>query len=471
MPDNRPPPDATAQELNDWLMGERKRLPKGEVQAVGPASPISDMFAAEPVVPELVEPAPRTPEPPPSLDYVVEQIAEKRSAPEIPTFEELVSYDFPDGTVGWEFWSLVDDVAGFRVPGSVVFTDLDGRPTFLIKFGPAMFTAETLHNRWWKLPKPRPLHFLAPLVDAWLARPRQAEPFRPINKASMPRLHRTAPDEAEVMNLPAVHYRGRTFGNPDQKELPAMLTAESGGPSSWLLYLWDRCGGNILARHGTVPWEFHLAIGAMAHVNVSDRDGTFRPVKLPTEEVIGWKFPKGWRPENKRRDFSQFTEALDRLNQGMGWIRIPDVGRVQMVGASIIPVKPTDPVVEFMVRIPRSAATGSWIDWPTLCRYASGQNGRKYRAYLALSAVVNETSHNGHPLTRQIEHKGRVVDNKAARFVKGYTEAELADLIGLDGSTGYGRKRAREVTEALEADHAFEFVKEGRFWRIFGPKK
>ena len=464
----------------------KKKAKKGEGEAVGPASPISDMFAAmkDLVDPEVLHPEVVLPDPPPppppeplqSLNQIAVQIAMGMGATEAPTFEQLVNYGFSEDVIRGEFWDLLEDAAGFKMPGFYYWPEIDGRRTLVVDFlsnpakwpaDRAMLTAEALHERWWKL-DPRPKHFLVPLVATWLAGPRQAEPFRPIHKASVPLIHRTNPDE---VNLPAVHYRGRTFGSPDQKELPAMLTAESGGPSSWLLYLWDRCGGNVLARHGTVPWEFHLAIGAMAHVNVSDRDGSFRPVKLATEEVIGWKFPQGWRPENKRRDFSQFTEALDRLNQGMGWVYIPGVGRVQMVGASIIPVNPTDPVVEFVVRIPPGASTGFAIDWPTLCRYASGQNGRKYRAYLALSAVVNETAHHGHPLTRQIEHKGKLVDNKAARFIKSYTEAELADLIGLDGSTGYGRKRAREVTEDLEADHAFEFVKEGRFWRIFGPKK
>ena len=55
--------------------------------------------------------------------------------------------------------------------------------------------------------------------------------------------------------------------------------------------------------------------------------------------------------------------------------------------------------------------------------------------------------------------------NKAARFVRPLTDADLARMIGFDGTDKRRRLDARKALERLDADGVIDLQREGRSWR------
>ena len=164
--------------------------------------------------------------------------------------------------------------------------------------------------------------------------------------------------------------------------------------------------------------------------------------------------------------------------------------------AAVIPRSPADRVVQFVAMVPRAAAKGARIDWPTLCRYGTHSAGA-YRAYLTACAILGEYAHAGHPITQEInppildaagrplrrtvkDRKGkdwsvivrdpdRTKANPATRYVKAYTEAELAQIIGFDGTDRRRRADGMKAWRTLSEDGVINLVQDGKRWRIFGP--
>ena len=146
-----------------------------------------------------------------------------------------------------------------------------------------------------------------------------------------------------------------------------------------------------------------------------------------------------------------------------------------------------DPMVEFTVRIPASAAYGARADWQLLCRYGA-VSAPLYRAYLSTVAYFDHSARAGHPITADIaapvlnddgnpkrRKGGQIVrsahdtePNPAARFVRPLTDADLARMIGFDGDNRKHRLRARKAFEDLDADGVIDLQREGRaladFW-------
>ena len=112
-----------------------------------------------------------------------------------------------------------------------------------------------------------------------------------------------------------------------------------------------------------------LFVGALLHLGIHNRDGRWHALRFDTEYVIGWLHPKGWG--NRRRDWERFADALDAMFERLTYVHVAGVGGVAMVFPSVIPRTPSDPYVEFTVRIPAMAARGARIDWPRLCAYGT----------------------------------------------------------------------------------------------------
>ena len=318
--------------------------------------------------------------------------------------------------------------------------------------------------------------------------PRPSEPFKPVNRASLPQLHRiTAPEgeRLQAAELPVI-FGGGT--EPPEFRLPSLEPEISGCPS-WLLALFEQAGG-VSSRQGRgAPWPMHIFISAFLHLNIGDRNGEWRQLRFSREYVESWLHPDGWDRHNRRKHWHRFPEALhavDRLR-----VYVPGVGDVRLVGVDTIPQKPTDSIVDFRVRIPRTTAHGARIDWPTLCKYRRASSPL-YRAYLSVVALMDRTAHKGAPITRQIgtpilkadgqlkrKRGGRIVrDNETlivhpqAGMVQALSDADLARLIGLDPAVRVNLTRARRAFEQLEADGVFEgeWTKGGKM-RVFGPKR
>ena len=140
------------------------------------------------------------------------------------------------------------------------------------------------------------------LAIAVEAMPTDVEAFRPVNRASLPRFHKTTEDEART--LPALY--GRAAVTEDaQLDLPGILEMPSCTP--WLLSLFDNAGGRSLAQGRGAPWALRLFVGALLHLPVSARDNTWRQLEpMETDEVTRWLHPDGWDKANKRRDWEKF---------------------------------------------------------------------------------------------------------------------------------------------------------------------
>ena len=119
------------------------------------------------------------------------------------------------------------------------------------------------------------------------------------------------------------------------------------------------------------------------------------------------------------------------------------------------------------------------------------------RAYLTACAILGESAHARHPITQEInppildaagrplrrtvkDRKGkdrsvivrdpdRTEANPAARYVKTYTEAELAAIIGFDGNNKDMRRHGMKAWAKLAEDGVIDLVHDGKRWRIFGP--
>ena len=330
-------------------------------------------------------------------------------------------------------------------------------------------------------------HPFAPVVRAWIDR-QPVKPFRPVNRASLPRIHRTTNDDSQLLksaSLPAWLDDDPSI-DPAQLVLPGLAAPVSRSPN-WLLDLYDQAGGESLAQGRGAPWDLRLFVAALLHLHIDDRDGDWHRLPLPLADVIKWLHPDGWA--NRRRDWEKLPAAL-RAMSGL-YIPMPGVGSMVLAFASVIPRKPHHPGVEFTIRLPRSAAAGARIDWPRLCQYGK-DSAALYRAYLSVCSVLDNSAHKGQPITRQIaapvigpdgkrkRRKGgaivrdseTLIDNPASRFVQLVTDADAARFIGFDPTHHQRRTDARRALERLAADGVIELEPAGRGqFRIFGPRK
>ena len=344
----------------------------------------------------------------------------------------------------------------------------------------SVVSALGIHQAWCSPPSSGG-HPLSILVHAWLTQqlPETVTPFVPVKRASLPRIHLIKAETTGLSGFPNM-----TGPSQPQLALPGFEAVIEGTPS-WLLWMFDAGGGKLTSRGRGAPWPMRLFIGALLHLKVNDRDSQWHKIVRPTEDVIRWLHPSGW--SNRRRDWDRFPQALDAMREQFAYVPISGLGSVAMMFPSIIPRAPTDPVVEFTIRVPSKAAAGARIDWPRLCQYGT-DSAPLYRAYLSTAAHLDRSARRGHPITADIavpvlnddgnpkRRKGGGIvrsahdtePNKAARFVRPLTDADLARMIGFDGTDKRRRLDARKALERLDAD-GIDLQREGRCWRIFGP--
>lgn len=330
------------------------------------------------------------------------------------------------------------------------------------------------------------IQLLSSVVAAWQDRVTNREPFRPRWRGSLPRL--AAIDEDPVLlraNYPAADSDApvEPYG---QLTLPG-LTASVAVPgcTSWLLWLFDRAGGSKANSRGA-PWDMRLWVYAILQLKVEDRDGLWHTLRFKTEEVIGWLHPRRWA--NIRRDWDNLPNALNGMRENLSYVPVPGFGKVAMLFPSVIPLKRSDPLIEFTIRVPPSAANGDRIEWPQLIAYGA-ESTRLFRAYLAVTAWIGRSARQGHPITRQIaphvlgpdgkprRRKGgaivrsdtKRIPNPLGRYVKPLSEQDLARMIGFDATDRRRRHEARSAFERLDADGVIDLQRNGSHFKIFGP--
>ena len=365
---------------------------------------------------------------------------------------------------------------------------------------------EHVHQHW-RATDDSPRHPLAPLVAAWLDRPHEVAPFHPTKRASLPGIHLIeATDARELPGLPA-----HIVAPSPQLDLPGFEPVVSGCPS-WLLWAFDAAGGESLSQGRGAPWPLRLFVGAMLQLPIQARNGRWTPLRFPTFDmardewmasfpdlqpdafpdpvpgVASWLHPNGWT--NRRRDWQQFPAALDAMRERLTYVPVAGFGDVAMMFPSVIPRDPSDPFVEFTIRIPGIAARGARLDW-RLVRHYGTKSAALYRAYLSASAHLDQSARDGHPITAEIaapvldaegkpkRRKGGgmvrsghdTAPNPSARFVPFLTDADLARMTGFDPTDRFRRRDAREAFELLSADGVLDLQREGRGFRLFGPSR
>ena len=303
--------------------------------------------------------------------------------------------------------------------------------------------------------------------------------------AMLPRFQRVT-DPAEVGRLPRFEAPASAKPDDGQMVLPG-FTVPAACPS-WLLALFDQAGGASDKPGRGAPWDLRVFVGAVLSVPVGKRTGLSVNVPILGSELAAWLYPNGWA--NRRRDWQKFRAAM----RGLSNLRVPypwgnTVVRVVTVDALAVPDAWDGGAAPFVFRcvIPASAAHGAPVDWERLRQYGA-ESAPLYRAYLAVSAVLDYAARDGHGITREIaapiltqsgrpkRRDGRIVrspvervPNPAARYVGALGDEDLRQMVGLHADHRQNRKRAREAVERLATDGVIDLVKlpDGRV-RIFG---
>ena len=319
--------------------------------------------------------------------------------------------------------------------------------------------------------------------------PIPAEPYRPVNRASLPRLHRVSALDAHALapvpdTLPA--FMDGDIADRPQMALPGLETGP--GCPSWILSLFDRSGGGPVSDGRGAPWSLRLFVGALLHLAVADRDGEWHTLRFPVAEVERWLHPNGWT--NRRRDWAKLPKALQDMQRRFGYVPVRGFGSVMVAAPTVIPISVSDPIVEFTVRLPPAAASGARLDWNRLRRYGA-ESAPRYRAYLAVAALLDQTAHRGAPVTRLIGaakttasgkpvmRRGRpvrddsvMVPHPFASYAPTFTDRDAARFVGFDPDDRRRRCAAIGALELLADDDVIDLVRGPRgTFRLFGPRR
>ena len=388
-------------------------------------------------------------------------------------------------------WVLFDRI-GIEMGAAVETVMIDEDRTVAM-----LHTPLDVHRKLMALPREsRPRHPLGPLLeDFWQEHlPRPAGRFaevKPRRRGSLARLSGLSDQHTHLPGFPdASTAPAEPAGRPVLPEFTEEVAMP--GCTNWMLWLFrrfDQAGGRSTSQGHGAPWDLRLWIYALLNLPVEKRDGRWHKESFSVEEVIGWLHPNGW--SNQRRDWQKLPDALDAMRR-LAYLPVPGIGYVAILYPSVIPSSPSDPFIEFTIRVPRIAAYGDRIIWPWLIKYGADSSLR-FRTYLAVSAWMGNSARHGHPITRQISQpsydsggkrrrrKGgtiirsvnRRIPNYAARFVSGLTDHDLTSMIGLDPDNKRHRHEARKVFERLHADTVIDLhrIVTGRHTRfaIFGP--
>ena len=341
-------------------------------------------------------------------------------------------------------------------------------------------------------------HPLTPLVEAWLKRPTQVVPFTPRRRASLPRLANVTDAEAEeamTLLLPS--------SDEQQLTLPGIPEPIKGYPS-WLLNAFEHLVGDIKWRRA--PLSLRLFVAVLLRLRNADRDGKWhtmefpvlqRNVKFPAEESLESMLygEKGWTNWRSKDHQDGLLRALHKLHRTDATrLTRPDrEGGSEFFDVSGFDGEKGAPfvegVVEFSVRVPRSAAHGDRIDWEALQGY--GLKSRPlYCGYLSACAVIGAAAHHGHGQTAEIGkhlvgkdgkalyHKDKpkrdntalVPNELGKRLVRPHTKRDLARFCAMNPNIGADRSRAVGHFEQLDDDGHIDLRRDGDMWRIFAPR-
>jgi len=233
-------------------------------------------------------------------------------------------YSLPENFRREISWTVLDQIKQYQL--ATVCLVIDPKNPLLPKVkvpGPFLYTLDILHRDWASMPDgERPQHPLTPIIRAWQIRPTATEPFLPKRRASLPSLQTI---DHENITLP--DFPGSDATAPvRQMALPGFEPAVTMCPS-WLLWLYDRAGGESMTAGRGAPWDLHLFVSSFLHLGIDQRDGHWKTLRFPhlveheadwpepgTPSVERWLFPDGRAPatfrlSNSRSGFRQSPRA------------------------------------------------------------------------------------------------------------------------------------------------------------------
>ena len=359
-----------------------------------------------------------------------------------------------------------------------------------------------IHKQWKSVNKERRnkklssiTHPFAPIILAWIQRPKSTNPHIPKQKVNVPSLENMTQNEVSnlcLMDLPQNEQK------PTQQLLPGFDGLNSRIPS-WILWLYNQAtGGRNLGRGKGAPWDLHIFVSAIMQLSISDRTGQWFTCKYPhfieheddwpdnRMSVERWLFKDGWDPKNKKRYWYKLPEALNSI-RNLGYVPIGDY-RVQIITPSVIPESMDARFIEFTIRIPRSASQGARVDFDRLREYRTTGH-LTYKAYLTAMALINRSAKNGNGITAEIgkpildkdgnelykknkliRSKTEFIENPLKQYVPNLSDKDLAISIGLDPDNRNDRYKARKTFEYINEKGDIDMRNDGTGIRIFSPE-
>ena len=247
-----------------------------------------------------------------------------------------------------------------------------------------VLTLVEIHQRWIKLTKPRILHPLAPIVDAW--QQRSSEPVNAVDKSNliMPR------SAAHVEPTSSGYYLAR-FGSavhrePNGQLLIGFATEGERGPTL-PANVWTMGLAAAEKRGAVVPLALRIWVAAILHTPLRARHGRF-PVELQNltlRKFLAWVYtskasPKPiryWAPLMAAREVINSTE-LPFEWRGNLW------SRPVVTLATPLTRPALDDPWPVTVHLPPGDGTGPAINFARL-QYWSVRNAACYRALINLA--------------------------------------------------------------------------------------
>ena len=244
--------------------------------------------------------------------------------------------------------------------------------------------AEYLHAVWLDKPEPRPRHPLAPIVAAWLDRPREVEAETRPDKRILP--HITGGDEhsaREVGMLFAGLHENRRI---EQPELP-LWEGTPGRKRVPVLDVVDAAGVLVVQRGGA-PIPLRLFVRTLSAVPMGQRGERSTRLAVKLGDLLDAIWPKteagvrGWRPGKHWPELQRTLELVSQyaIHDGKGrWFPLalrymPDSLRL-------------DDDVVLDVAFPPGAKSGPPVVLPVMDRLMV-QSAARWRAFIAAHCIA-----------------------------------------------------------------------------------
>lgn len=308
---------------------------------------------------------------------------------------------------------------------------------------------ESLHAVWIANPEPRPRHPLAPIVAAWLDRPREIEAETRRDKCIL--AHITGGDEHRARTVGMLFAGLHENRRIEQPELPLWpgVPARKRVP---ILDVVDAAGVPVVQRGGA-PLALRLFVRVLSAVPVASRGHGEIPLSVKVGDLLNALWPvsdttgrRTWRAgEHWPKLCRVLWDARDyAIHDGRGrWFPLslrylPDIPASELT-------KRLDERVELRVELPPGATSGPPVALPVMDRLMVDSAAR-WRAFIAAHCIAWAPGTTRVPVMRGLRKTGRLT---WARAVSAYPVLTLDDMRRLAFGTDPRHSTAAKVRGAF----------------------